>query len=88
MLGLAVTGQKMLEEGESATPGCGDDLAAIGVDDCEWPMVSYGFSEDRVETLLIGGNEGSSLGIAIRIEYSFNQPLVGDFACSGELAAL
>lgn len=55
MLGLAVTGRKMLEEGENAAARRGDNLAAIGVDDCERPVVSQGSGKDRIEALLVGG---------------------------------
>jgi len=40
------------------------------------------------EALLVGGDEGDSLGIAIRIELGFDQSLVCDFSGSGEFAAL
>ena len=88
MFGLPAAGQQMLEESESATARRSDDLAAIGVDDRERPVVAYSFGEDRVEAVLVGGDEGGALGIAVGVEHSLDQPLVGDFAGSGELAAL
>jgi hypothetical protein len=53
----------MHEEGEHATARRGDDLAAIGIDDCERPVLGDGFGEDRSETLLVGGDEGGALGM-------------------------
>ncbi len=78
----------MLEKGERTTTRRGDDLPAIGIDDRERPVLGNGFSKDRTEALLIGGDEGGSLGISIRIEYGVDQSLVGDLARCGEFAAL
>ena len=66
--GLTATSQQVLEKGEGTTTRRGDDLPAIGIDDRERPVLGNGFSEDRTEALLIGGDEGGSLGISIRIE--------------------
>ena len=79
-LGLTAAGQQMLEERERAPTRGGDDFAAVGIDDCERPMLCHGLGEDRAEALLVGGDEGGSLGIAIRVGRSFDQSLVGDLA--------
>jgi hypothetical protein len=60
-----------------------DDLITVGKDDRERPVIRHGFSEDRVEALLVGGDEGGSLGVAIGVEHGFNQPFIGEFACPG-----
>lgn len=52
-----------------------DDLVTVGIDDCERPVLCCSFRECRPEALLIGGEEGGPLGIAIRIEHGFDQPL-------------
>ncbi len=78
----------MLEESECAASGGGDDLAAIGVDDCDRPMLCHSLGEYRAEALLIGSDEGGSLRVAIWVEHSLDQSLVGDFTGSGEFAAL
>ena len=78
----------MLEERERAASGCGDDLPTIGIDDCQRPVLRHGLGKNRAETLLIGGDEGGALGVAIRVGCSFDQSLVGDLACCGELASL
>jgi hypothetical protein len=44
--------------------------------------------KDRAEVLLVGGDESSSLGVAIRFSCGFDQSLIGDRARCGELAAL
>jgi hypothetical protein len=51
-------------------------------------MLRHCFGEDRAEALLVGGDEGGSFGIAIRIEHGFDQSLVCDFSGLGEFARL
>jgi hypothetical protein len=43
--------QQVLEEGERTAPGCGDDLAAVGIDDCQRPVLRNGFGESRAKAL-------------------------------------
>jgi|GEM_PF-2399054 len=88
VLGLTSSSQQMREEGERATARSGDDLTSIWIDDRERPTIFHGFGKDRIEGLLVGGDEGGPLGIAIRVEHGLNQPFVRDFAGPGELAAL
>jgi hypothetical protein len=48
-LDLTATSQQVLEEGERATTRRGDDLAAIGIHNREWPVLSDGLGKDRTE---------------------------------------
>jgi len=66
------TTEQLLEEGERSTSRSGDDLPTVGIDDCERSVLGYGFGEGSAEALLIGSDEGGSLGVAIGVEHSFD----------------
>lgn len=78
----------MLQERKRARTWGGNDLSPIGIHNRKRPVLGDCLSQGLAESLLVRRNEGGALGIAIRVESSFDQPLAGDFSGYGELAAI